>query len=163
MKKSIISILAVLALTASIVYAQHHNAAPDQATHIQRHVEHMAKMLGLTEAQQQQAIAMLTSAAETEKNFHEQLRAAHKGLEVAVQKNDTAGIDQAANTIGNLTGQMTAAQAKSHAAMLQSLTPEQQAKMKEMMESHGHEFGPGMHGHMEHGEAMHHDEMKHEK
>jgi Spy/CpxP family protein refolding chaperone len=147
MKKYLLSIPVVLALATSIVYAQHHRTPPDPATRIQHHVDYMTKELGLTAAQQQQATAMLTSEAENSKNFHDQLRAAHESLKAAVQKNDTAGIDQAATTIGNLTAQMAAAHGKSHAAFLQTLTPDQQTKLNAMMEKHGHGHGMGMHGH----------------
>jgi len=53
--------------------------------------------------------------------------------ECTVQIDDSAGIEQAANTIGNLTAQMTAAHAKAQAAFYQTLTPEQQEEYKEIL------------------------------
>ncbi|MBZ5523844.1 MAG: Spy/CpxP family protein refolding chaperone [Acidobacteriia bacterium] len=150
--KYLLSIVVVLALATSVVYAQHHRTPPDPATRIQHHVDFMTKELGLTTEQQQQVTAMLTSEAANAKNFHDQMRAAHDSLKAAVQKNDAAGIDQAATTIGNLTAQMTSSHAKSHAAFIQTLTPDQQTKLNSMMEKHGH--GMGMHGHFGRGGPM---------
>jgi Spy/CpxP family protein refolding chaperone len=73
------------------------------------------------------------------------MRTAHQNLQAAIQKNDTAAIEQISNNIGSLMGQMTAAHAKAEAALYQTLTPEQQTKLHEL-ESH-HRGGPGgMHG-----------------
>jgi Spy/CpxP family protein refolding chaperone len=154
MKKYVILTLVILALAATAVYAQHHKNAPDPAARIQRHAEHMTTALGLNATQQQQLTAMLTTEAANEKSFHEQMRAAHDSLKAAVQKNDTAGIDAAAATIGNLTAQMASSHAKAHAAFVQTLTPDQQTKLNTMMEKHGHGFGPGMHGHFGPGGPM---------
>lgn len=158
MKKYLLSILVVLALATSIVYAQHHGNPPDEATRIQHHVDHMTKALGLTPAQAQQATALLTSEQSNAKNFHDQMRAAHDSLKAAVQKNDAAGIDQAAATIGNITSQMVAAHAKGMAAFQQTLTPDQQTKLNSMMEH----SGPGMFGHFGPG-GMAHPRMSHEE
>jgi len=160
MKKYLILTLAILALATTVVYAQHMRTPPDPATRIQRHVDHMTTVLGLTAAQQQQAKDMLTAEAANEKTFRDQMRAAHDSLKAAVQKNDTAAIDAAAASIGNITAQMASSHAKAHAAFVQTLTPDQQTKMNTMMEKHGpgfgfgHGFGPGRHGHFGPGGPM---------
>ena len=100
MKKYILVFLAVAALTASVVYAQHMKTPPDPATMVQHHVDHLTKELSLTPAQQQQATTMLTSLMQGMQAKHNQMKAAHESLKAAVQKNDAAGIDQAA--IGEL-------------------------------------------------------------
>ena len=76
------------------------------------------------------------------------MKTAHESLKAAIQKNDSAGIEQAANTIGNLTTQMISAHAKAQAAFYQTLTPEQQTKMNEVESSTRHgNARHGMHGH----------------
>jgi len=154
MKKYILALLVMAALTASVVFAQHMKTPPDPATMVQHHVDHLTKALSLTPAQQQQATTMLTSLMQGMQANHDQMKAAHESLKAAVQKNDAAGIDQAAATIGNLTAQGIAAHSKAQATFLQTLTPDQQAKFSSMemggegMHGHG---GPGMHRGMHDG------------
>lgn len=155
MKKYLLALLAVAALSTSVVFAQHMRTPPDPATMVQHHVDHLTKALSLTPAQQQQATTMLTGLMQGQQAQHEQMKAAHDSLKAAVQKNDAAGIEQAAATIGNLTAQGIAAHAKAQAAFAQTLTPDQQAKFSSMemggegMHGHGRmrgHGGPGMHG-----------------
>jgi Spy/CpxP family protein refolding chaperone len=61
-----------------------------------------------------------------------------------VQANDNATIEQTATTIGNLTAQTTANQAKAEAAFYQILTPAQQSKLTQYeSQSHGRMMGSG--------------------
>lgn len=133
---------AVLALASVFAMAQHGNP-PDPAKMAQRHLDFLTKQLSLTPQQQQQANTIFSDAASNAKANHDQMRAAHDSLKAAIQKNDSAGIEQAANTIGNLTTQMITAHAKAQAAFYQVLTPDQQTKMNEMEAKH---HGMGMHG-----------------
>jgi len=110
----------------------------DPATHVQHHIQFLTKQLGLTAAQQESATTIFTNAETSGKSIHEGLRDAHQSLQTAIQNNDVAAITTISNTIGNLTAQMVANQAKAEAAFYQVLTPEQQAKMKQF-----HEHGPG--------------------
>src|SRR5260221_1368732 len=124
MKTSLMKVFAFLALTSLVSFALPQNP-PDPAEHIQRRVSFLAKRLSLTAAQQQQATTIFTDAAAAEKSMFQQMRTAHESLKVAVEKNDTAAIEQLAGTIGNLTTQLTAAHAKADAAFYQVLTPDQ--------------------------------------
>jgi len=130
---------AVLALASVFAMAQHGNP-PDPGKMAQRHLDFLTKQLSLTPQQQQQASTIFSEAASNAKATHDQMRAAHDSLKAAIQKNDSAGIEQAANTIGNLTTQMITSHAKAQAAFYQTLTPDQQAKMNEL-ESHHHGMG----------------------
>ena len=123
--------------------AQHGNP-PDPAKMAQHHLDFLTRQLSLTPQQQQQASTIFGQVANNAKANHDQLRAAHDSLKTAIQKNDTAGIEQAANTIGNLTTQMMVAHAKAQAAFYQTLTPEQQTKMNDLESRH---HGMGRHGH----------------
>ena len=143
MRTTLLKVTAFLALSGIVVMAQHGNP-PDPAKMEQHHIDFLTKQLSLTPQQQQQATTIFGEIASNAKGTHEQMRAAHDNLKAAIQKNDTAGIEQAANTIGNLNTQMILAHAKAQAAFYQILTPEQQAKMNDMESRH---HGMGMHGH----------------
>ncbi len=152
MKNTVRSIAIILALAASFVFAQ--QMAPphgDPATHMQHHLAMLTKHLDLTAAQQQQATTIFTNAASAQTTLHASLKTAHDGLNSAIKNNDTAGIDQAAATIGNLTAQMISNHARSQAAFFQILTPDQQTKMTQFESQHQHFGGPegmgGFHGH----------------
>ena len=144
MRTTLLKVIALLALTSVFAMAQRRNP-PDPAQMVQHRVDFLAKHLSLSVQQQQQATSIFTEAASGGKSFHEQMRTAHQNLQAAVEKNDTAAIEQSSNTIGNLMAQMTAAHAKADAAFYQTLTPEQQSKMKDLEAHHGP--GMGMHGH----------------
>ena len=148
MRTTLLKVTAFLALASVFAMAQQGNP-PDPAKMAQHHIDFLTKQLSLTAQQQQQAATIFSGVANNAKTTHEQMRTAHDSLKAAIQKNDTAGIEQAANTIGNLTTQMTVAHAKAQAAFYQTLTPEQQTKMNElesrhgMGRGHGHGFGHG--------------------
>src|SRR6476469_9336495 len=118
---------AVLALASVFAMAQHGNP-PDPGKMAQRHLDFLTKQLWLPTHQQQEASTIFSEAAANAKANHGQMRTAQDSLKAAIQKNDSAGIEQAANTIGNLTAQMAAAHGKAQAVFYQTLTPEQQFK-----------------------------------
>ena len=146
MRTTLLKVTAFLALASVFAMAQQGNP-PDPAKRAQHHIDFLTKQLSLTAQQQQQATTIFSGVANNAKTTHEQMRAAHDSLKAAIQKNDTAGIEQAANTLGALTTQMTVAHAKAQAAFYQTLTPEQQTKMNDMEAHHGmgrgHGFGHG--------------------
>jgi Spy/CpxP family protein refolding chaperone len=146
MRTTLLKVTAFLVLASMFAMAQHGNP-PDPAKMAQRHLDFLTKQLSLTTQQQQQAATIFSEVGNTAKATHEQMKTAHDGLKAAIQKNDTAAIEQAANTIGTLTTQMTVAHAKAQAAFYQTLTPEQQTKMNELESHHGMGMRRGMHGH----------------
>jgi Spy/CpxP family protein refolding chaperone len=145
MRNTLLKVTAFLALTGIVVMAQHGNP-PDPGKMAQHRIDFLTKQLSLTPQQQQQAASIFSDAGNNAKATHDQMRTAHDGLKAAIQKNDSAGIEQAANTIGNLTTQMITAHAKTQAAFYQILTPEQQAKMNEMESHHRRGMGWRRHG-----------------
>ena len=139
MKKTINTFLWTSALATSLLFAQGRGTPPDPATMAQHRVEFLTNLLTLTTTQQQEATTIFTNAATAEAAVRTNLKTAHDNLKAAIQKNDTAAIDQIALTIGNLTAQSTSIDAKANAAFYQILTPDQQTKFNQ---SHGG-FGPG--------------------
>jgi Spy/CpxP family protein refolding chaperone len=148
MRTTLLKVTVFLALAGVFAMAQQGNP-PDPAKMAQHHIDFLTKQLSLTAQQQQQAATIFSGVANNAKTTHDQMRTAHDSLKAAIQKNDTAGIEQAANTLGALTTQMTVAHAKAQAAFYQTLTPEQQTKMNDleshhgMGRGHGHGFGHG--------------------
>jgi Spy/CpxP family protein refolding chaperone len=143
MRTTLLKVTAVLALASAFAMGQQGNS-PDASKMAQHHLNFLTRQLSLTPQQQQQASTIFSEAANNVQATHDQMRAAHDSLKAAIQKNDSAGIEQAANTIGNLTTQMISAHAKAQAAFYQTLTPDQQTKMNALESQH---HGMGMHGH----------------
>jgi len=156
MKTNKLMILVLLTMVfAAILYAQGPGPGgpPDPATMVQHRVQHLTKMLSLTPEQQQQATTIFTNAATGAAGIHDSMKTAHQNLQTAIKNNDQNGITQASTTIGSLTSQMIAAEAKAHAAFYQILNPDQQSKMDQMGHHgwghdggrrHGFGGGPGM-------------------
>ena len=143
MKRNFMKAIVLLAMASGVAVAQR-RTPPDPAQMVQHRVDFLTRHLDLNEQQQQQATSIFTAAANAAKSLHDQMRTAHQNLQAAVEKNDSAAIEQSSNTIGNLTAQMTAAHAKADAAFYQVLNPDQQSKMKEMEDHFGHGMrGPG--------------------
>jgi Spy/CpxP family protein refolding chaperone len=135
----LVSLLLTLGVSATFLFAQKPDGPPDPATRVQRHIQHLTKMLSLTEAQQQQATTIFTNEATGASSIHNDMKTAHQNLNNAIKNNDQNGITQAANTIGNLTSQMIASRAKAQAAFYQILTPDQQTRLSQFESE-----GPGM-------------------
>ncbi len=104
---------------------------PKSAAKQAKYVASLSALLALTSSQQQQAAAILANAAGSHKTAHKGLQTARKALRDAVMANDTGAITQASNTISALTGQRIANGALAHAALLQVLTPDQQARLSQ--------------------------------
>lgn len=129
-----------LAITGMLGYGQQHQP-PDPAQMIQHRVNFLTEKLGLSTAQQQQATTIFTNAMGNQQSFRAQMKAAHEGLQSAISRNDSAGIDQAAGSIANLMAQSIAAHAKADAAFYQTLTPDQQSKYSQMATHESGGFG----------------------
>lgn len=147
--KTLSTFLLTTVLAASLALAQHPGRGRNPEGRVQHRVTFLTTLLSLTTAQQQQATAIYSAAATAEAALHTSFQSAHQGLADAIHANDSAGIEQNATTIGNLTAQMTANHAKADAAFYQILTPDQQAKLTQFeSQNHGHSgmgMGP-MHG-----------------
>jgi Spy/CpxP family protein refolding chaperone len=145
MKHFLVRLLIGSTLAASLLLAQGKGNGPNSANAVQRRVNFLTTLLSLTSSQQQQATTIFTNEAAAASSLHSSMKSAHTALNEAIQKNDTAGIDQASSTIGSLTAQLTSAQAKANAAFYQILMPDQQTKFTQL-ESQGRGFGAMGHG-----------------
>lgn len=135
-------LLVVVCVLAAASMAQTAPTPPTPTQIAQRQVDHLTRMLSLTSAQQAQALTIFTNAATAGASLHDSMKTAHDALSAAITANNAGGIDQAAATIGNLSGQETDIRGKADAAFYQILTPDQQAEYSKML-SQG-PGGPGM-------------------
>jgi len=111
----------------------------------QRRLDFLTTVLGLTDSQKDQAKAIFDAAAQASQPLRDQLRQAHQALASASQagKSD-AEIDQLAATVGTLTGQTAAIQAKAQAKFYGILTPDQKDKLSKLPQrGPGGPGGPG--------------------
>ncbi len=125
---SFATITAALALTQA--WAQ--NGPPDAAEMVQMRVDCMSENLKLNKTQQQQVKAIYMDAQKANQEVMGGMREANQAITAAIKSNDTNAMSQAANTIGTLTAQMTANNAKAEAAVYALLTSDQQAKYQPM-------------------------------
>src|SRR5262245_7420503 len=119
------SSLTTIMLAANLACAQA-PTPPDPATQAQMRINILASHLNLTDTPKANAIAMFTNTYTSMQNIQTSLRTARQSLNDAIQKNDTAAIDQASATVGTLAGQLTAIDSKASAAFYVLLTSSQQ-------------------------------------
>lgn len=109
---------------------------PDPATIAQHRVDMLTKILSLTSDQQKQALTIFTEVETSISSLHDSMKSAHDSLATAVKSNDENGISQASATIGNLTAQMTATEAKGDATLYTTLSPDQRARYDQIEANH---------------------------
>ena len=140
MKKAAMAALIAFVMASTMLIAQ---TPPNPANMVAHRVDYLTTVLNLTSSQQQQATTIFTNAANSESPIRSGLKTARQSLKTAETSNDTAGIEQAAATIGNLTGQLMSIQSKARAAFYQLLTSDQQAKLTKLEAQHGPGGHPG--------------------
>jgi Spy/CpxP family protein refolding chaperone len=139
-KPLLVIILAGTAIAAS-AQTQTRPSAADMAA---RQVKRLTTLLSLTSVQQQQATAIYTAAVKSEQALRESDKQSHDNLRAAVKNNDTGMIDQIAAGMAQTMAQLTSIHAKADAAFYQILTSDQQTKMGELESEHlGPLDGPG--------------------
>ena len=135
MNRRLMRLSAVAALAAGMLFAQAPatTAQPDsgKAAVRPRAVvrQRIAQALNLTDAQKQQAQAIVQQTRQTVQPLRQQSKQNRQALMAAIQagKGDVE-IHQLALTQGNLAGQLVAARAEALAKFYSTLTPEQRAK-----------------------------------
>ena len=131
MKKFVIALM--VTATAAIAFAQ---TGPRQFHPRARRAHQFAAKLNLTDAQKQQMKDIRTADREQNKQLYADFRAKLQQLHSLKQANDPAASDVKAQ-LEAMRPQMQAARKASHEAMLNVLTPEQRAEMKEGRQSRG--------------------------
>ena len=142
MKKSILTMAAIAALSVAAVPAQpralngsrgdgNGGAAQttDPATLAARQVSFLTHLLTLTTGQQTQATSIFTAAITAEQALQTQFTTAQTALLTAIKANNTANITTQSTTLGNLPGQAIAIDAKADAAFYLLLTADQKTKL----------------------------------
>ena len=129
---------AVIAFAATPVFAQTTNAdrQPDTARWLSfdRHLEHLTDVLGLTDSQKEQAIAIFKDARKSSQPLHEELRLNRERLKAAAKMASEPDIQRLATEQGRLWGQLVAIRTRASAKFYQTLTPEQRVKYDQMRE-----------------------------
>jgi Spy/CpxP family protein refolding chaperone len=135
MNRHLMRFSAVAALAAGMLFAQAPSTAGQPGsgkTAVRPRAvvrQRIAKALNLTDAQKQQAQAIIQQTRQTVQPLRQQAKQNRQALMAAIQagKGDVE-IHQLALTQGNLAGQLVAARAEALAKFYGTLTPEQRAK-----------------------------------
>ena len=154
MKKRILVIasIAVLVVGATIfALAQEHRGPGERMRGGPGEmIEHMSKALGLTDAQKQQAKAILEAQQAAGEERHKKLEEIHKQIEAATANGqfDEATVRPLANQQAQLMADEMVDHIRMHSQLYGLLTAEQKTKADQMMKMHGGPGrGPGGEGH----------------
>jgi Spy/CpxP family protein refolding chaperone len=134
------ALLAAVALSLPVC-AQTAWTPPTPEVMAQHQVIRYSTILSLTSEQQSQATTLFTEEATSGKTLRTSERTAHEALETAIKSGDTAAIQEAATTLGQLNGQQIALRATTQAKFYAMLTADQKTKYAAL--EHGHRGGPG--------------------
>ncbi len=154
MKNSLLRFAGMAALASGMVFAQAPAPPAQPQSPAQRWqqrrgqmFDRMAARLNLTDAQKEQARAIMQSARESARPIAQQLKQNRLALHDAIKAGKPdADIDQLAATAGSLIGQEAAIRTKAFAKVYALLTPEQRMKA-DQLGSHGRGMFLGGHEH----------------
>ena len=131
MTKKILSVLAMGALSAVLLFGDTTPPAPPSAADmIANQVARLTKLLTLTTAQRAQATTIFTTEQTAMDALRTPMDTARTALDTAVHNNK--GINDAALSIGSLTAQQVYAQATADAAFYAILTADQKTVYDEL-------------------------------
>lgn len=99
---------------------------------LNRHLEHIAQIIGLTDPQREQARTIFRDAWNSSKPVRQELRLNRERLRAAEKLAVDADIQGLANEQGRLMGQLVAIHTRASAKFYQILTPEQRVKYDQM-------------------------------
>ena len=125
---------AVAALGAASLFAAETSAAAGHRRG--RMGAFLSSYLNLTPAQQAQQNSIWQSARQSAQPVRQQLRQTRQSLRAAIQANNTAQIQQLANTEGSEVGQLAAIRGTATAKAYEILTPDQQQQLAKLRQAH---------------------------
>ena len=138
-----ISLIAGLALLP-VFQAQAQRTPPTPEQMAQHEVSRYTTLLSLNSQQEADATSIFTAAATTESTLRATERTTHQALEAAIKSDDTAAIEQAATSLGQISGERMTAHALAQAKFYATLTADQKTKFAELERGfHGEHGGPG--------------------
>jgi Spy/CpxP family protein refolding chaperone len=105
--------------------------------------KHLIRALNLTQAQKQQAKAILQATRQQAQPLAAKLKESRQALSAAVQAGNTAQIPNLAAAVGTLRGQVLAVRAQGRAQILALLTPDQKTKAMEILQKAKQVLGNG--------------------
>jgi hypothetical protein len=106
-------------------------ALPKNAAKQAKYLSSLTALLSLSQAQQQQAASIFTTAVNNRIGINSTIKSVRKVLATAVTNNAGSGWTTAAEQIGTLTTQFVANGAAANAAFYQTLTPSQQITLSQ--------------------------------
>jgi Spy/CpxP family protein refolding chaperone len=122
--------LFVLLAAGSLVAQPPMGRGRDGQSWAERRTQFLTARLALSDAQKQQVLSLYTTSDQNSEALENKLSQARRALRDASRRNAPyTEIDQLAATVGTLVGQVEAIQAKTDAAIYNSLTVEQRQKM----------------------------------
>jgi Spy/CpxP family protein refolding chaperone len=139
-------LLAICALAAGMAFAQTTTTTttPAAGTGLKAKVQkRLIQALDLSDAQKQQAKAILQATRQQAQPLAEKLKEGRQALSAAVEAGDTARIPDLAAAVGNLQGKVLAIRAQGRAQLFALLTPNQKTKAVEFMQKVQQVLGKG--------------------
>lgn len=134
-------LVCLAAAICSAAMAQGPGTPPDPQTMMARRVNMLTAELNLTDTQKSSATTIFTNAFTASESIRTSLQANRTSLNTAIQKNDSASIDQLSAAFGTLQGELMAINSKADAAFYAILTATQKTAYDSR--PHGGPGGPG--------------------
>jgi Spy/CpxP family protein refolding chaperone len=148
----VIAGLAVLIVAATVFALAQEHRGPGEKMRVGMPgdmIEHIARELNLTDAQKEQAKAIMEAGRATAEERHAKLEEIHKQLDAATAHGqfDEATVRPLANQQAQLMADEMVDHMRMHSKIFGLLTAEQRTKAEQMMKMHGGPGGPGGPGH----------------
>lgn len=129
---NLLKVIGFVSLLATAGLAQHRGPRHFEGeSFAERRVHDMTRRVELTEQQRTQALAIFKDADREAGPLEDKLEQAERALREATRRNASSSeIDQLATTVGTLTGQLAAINAKADTAFHNTLTPKQRESIQ---------------------------------
>jgi Spy/CpxP family protein refolding chaperone len=141
------ALLIVLAVAAALAQGMHHHGGPMGDFGGEHMLSYFTDVLDLTQAQQDQAKAILEKEKPTLEPLMKQLMQAHKDLSAIEDSGtfDEAKVRALASQNTQAMTELFVQKARIHSELIQILTPDQKAKLAQVKAKHEARMGEHMH------------------